>query len=91
MHLQDKQLSEPVKDLSFRQQRMLKFHLESRERLYKDSKIKFEEPKFFKKCNDSIVSKSEKLIFITRHWLTAECTHALILENDWLNRYSDDD
>jgi len=78
-------------ELSYRQQRMLKFHLEGRDFLYKDSNVKFEEPIFHKRCNNTVISKSKKEIYITRHWLTAECTHSLVLKEEHLNRYSDDE
>jgi hypothetical protein len=74
-----------------RQERMIKNHLNSRDQLYNDKKIKFEQPQFAKKCNDTIISKSKKEIFITRHLLTAECTHSLILKDEWLERYSEEE
>jgi len=91
MHVYNDQLPEPLKELSYRQQRMLKFHLEGRNHIYKDSKVKFGEPIFHKNCNDTVVSKSKKEIYITRHLLTAECTHSVILSEENLDRYSDDE
>ncbi len=78
-------------ELSYRQQRMLKFHLESRDFVHKDNPVKFEEPKFPKNCNYTVISKSKKEIFITRHWLTAECTHSLVLKDECYDRYSDEE
>lgn len=78
-------------ELTYRQQRMMKFHLEGRDYLYKDGKIKFDEPIFAKNCKDTIISKSKKEIYITRHLLTAECTHSLVLKDECYDRYSDEE
>ena len=49
---------------------------------------KFEEPAVVEKELDSVisVSPSKKIAFITRHLLTTEPTHILILENEYYER-----
>jgi len=63
--------------------------LQSRNNLHKE--IKFEEPQFTKKCNDTVFSKGKNEIFITRNWLTSECTHSLTLSGESINRWSEEE
>lgn len=65
-------------------------HLRSLSAHYAESlsKYAFEEPKLIEGQEDSAVSNSpsKKTAFITRHLLTSEVTHSIILDKDWYSR-----
>jgi len=69
-----------------RQERMITFHTNSLTALFNEKDLKgFDKPKL---DGDSVTSlnESKKIGFITRHLLTGESTHSLILENEFYER-----
>ena len=46
------------------------------------------QPKIIENDNDSVLSHSitKKIGFVTRHLLTAECTHSIVFEQEWYDR-----
>jgi len=51
-------------------------------------KFNFNKPYILADQNDSVVSDSpsKKTAYITRHLLTSEVTHSIILDRDWYQR-----
>jgi len=69
-----------------REDKMLSFHTNSLTAIYDEKVLKgFNKPKL---DGDTItsVNESKKICFITRHLLTGESTHSLILENEFYER-----
>jgi len=52
------------------------------------NKMKFNKPRIYDNQNDSVVSISDtkKTAFVTRHLLTDDVTHVLLLDGEWFNR-----
>jgi hypothetical protein len=50
--------------------------------------MKFDKAKIMDNDNDSVLSHyvAKKIGFVTRHLLTAECTHSIIFEKEWYDR-----
>jgi len=69
-----------------REERMLKFHTESITHMHNEKILKnFGKPKLE---GDSVTSVNEKdkIAHITRHLLTGEATHSLILDGEYYDR-----
>lgn len=69
-----------------KEEKMLSFHRESLKHIHDEKTLKgFDEPIVE---NDSItsVNKLKKIAHITRHLLTCEATHSIILRDEWFNR-----
>jgi len=73
-----------------RNEKMLSLHSISLSAHYgeKLKKMNFLTPYSEEKDNDSLISNSPstKTAFITRHLLTGEVTHSLILDKEWYSR-----
>ena len=50
--------------------------------------MKFDNANIMDNDNDSVLSHStkKKVGFVTRHLLTAECTHSIVFEKEWYER-----
>jgi hypothetical protein len=73
-----------------RKERMLTNHMVALSSHYGDKlkSLKFDEAKIIENDNDSVISHSitKKIGFVTRHLLTAECTHSIVFEKEWYER-----
>lgn len=70
-------------------EKILSNHLSALSGHYQDlQKYSFNEPYFIDGQDDSVVSNSlsKKVAYITRHLLTCEVTHAIILDKEWYSR-----
>jgi len=52
------------------------------------NKMKFAKPRIYDNQNDSVISVSDtkKVGFVTRHLLTDDVTHYLVLEREWFSK-----
>jgi hypothetical protein len=50
--------------------------------------MKFNKAEIVEGDNDSVLSHStaKRVGFVTRHLLTAECTHSIVFEKEWYER-----
>ena len=73
-----------------RVERMISNHMIALSSHYNDKLkgMKFDSAKIIEGDNDSVLSHSilKKIKFVTRHLLTAECTHSIVFEKEWYNR-----
>jgi hypothetical protein len=73
-----------------RHERMFSNHMTALSSHYGESlkSMKFDKAKIMDNDNDSVLSHyvAKKIGFVTRHLLTAECTHSIIFEKEWYDR-----
>jgi len=71
-------------------ERMISNHMTALSSHYNDKlkNMKFDSAKIIEGDNDSVLSHSalKKVKFVTRHLLTAECTHSIVFDKDWYER-----
>jgi len=76
--------------MSYRSERMICFHRAALSGCMAERNIKFNDPYIPQDAtlNDTVISNcpSKKVAVITRHLLTGEATHALILEKEHYDR-----
>lgn len=70
------------------QERMYSTHMDSLSYYYRDDAVIQFEPAFRDpKDKETIVSKSEKEIYVTRHMMTGEPCSCIIFKGDWFDRF----
>ena len=73
-----------------RKEKMITNHMVALSSHYGDTlkSIKFNDAIIMENDNDSAMSHSitKKIGFVTRHLLTAECTHSIVFEKEWYER-----
>jgi len=76
--------------MSYRTERMICFHKAALSGCMAERNIKFNDPFIPQEAtqNDTVISDcpSKRVAVITRHLLTGEATHALILEREFYDR-----
>jgi hypothetical protein len=72
------------------EERMYSTHMDSLSYHYRnDASIQFQPAFRDPKDRETIVSKSDKQIYVTRHMMTGEPCSSIIFQGDWFDRFVD--